>query len=54
MRHIEHYKEHRGEGHQPNNKLVALEIHILMIGLTDHACRFIFILVWTVHHLIIC
>lgn len=54
MRHIEHNKEYRCKCHQPYNKLVTFEIHILMIGLTDHGCSFIFIQIWAVHHLIIC
>ena len=54
MWHIEHNEEYRSESHQPDNKLVPFEIHILVIGLTDHACRFIFILIRAVHHLIIC
>ena len=53
MRHIEHNKEHRGEGHQSDNKLVAFEIHLLMGRLTYHTCGLIFILVRTVHQLII-
>lgn len=53
MRHIEHNKEHRGKGHQPDDNLVTLEIHLLMIRLADHARRFVFILIRAVHHLII-